>query len=200
MLSYLTSTIRLIPQQEDVSHNMKAKFFLTSFLILVSIAIIFSGCNKHSVTPVSPEQQLANQLAVVDPTQLAADLKTIDDSLTRWNITALHDPQGVRYTVQTEGTGVTPTLSNYVVINYKVKLLKNKSVIDQGTNITFPLADLIIGWKTTLPLIKVGSKITMYVPSGFAYGAYERIDPIDRTVIMPANSNLIFEIDLLGVQ
>jgi FKBP-type peptidyl-prolyl cis-trans isomerase FkpA len=110
------------------------------------------------------------------------------------------EPNGVRYTIQTTGTGVTPTLNSYLVVTYKLKLLKNKSVVDQGTNVMFPLSDLIIGWKTVLPLIPAGSKITLYVPSGLGYGGNEKIDPIDHTVIMPANSNLIFEIELVRVQ
>jgi FKBP-type peptidyl-prolyl cis-trans isomerase len=179
---------------------MKTKNFLSLTLFVIVAALIFTGCHKDKIVPDTPDQTLAKQLAVVDQTQLAADIKVIDDSLAKWGITAMTEPNGVRYTIQTTGTGVTPRLDNYVVVTYKLKLLKNKSVIDQGTNVTLPLTDLIVGWKTVLPLIPKGSKITLYVPSGFAYGSYERIDPIDHTVIMPANSNLIFEIDLNGVQ
>jgi FKBP-type peptidyl-prolyl cis-trans isomerase len=178
---------------------MKAKNFLSLTLSVIVATLIFTGCHKDKVVPDTPDQTLAKQLALVDQTQLAADIKVIDDSLAKWGITAMTEPNGVRYTIQTTGTGATPSLSSYLVVNYKLKLLKNKSVVDQGTNVTFPLSDLIVGWKTVLPLIPAGSKITLYVPSGLGYGSYERVDPIDHTVIMPANSNLIFEIELLGI-
>jgi FKBP-type peptidyl-prolyl cis-trans isomerase len=179
---------------------MKTKLFFSLTLFTIIVSVIFTSCQKDKVVPDTPEQALAKQLALVDQTQLTADIKVIDDSLAKWGITAMTEPNGVRYTIQTTGTGTMPKLDNYVVVTYKLKLLKNKSVIDQGTNVTLALPDLIIGWKTVLPLIPKGSKITLYVPSGFAYGSYERIDPIDHTVIMPANSNLIFDIDLNGVQ
>jgi FKBP-type peptidyl-prolyl cis-trans isomerase FkpA len=179
---------------------MKTKFFLSLTLLAITVSLIFTGCHKDKVVPDTAEQTLAKQLAVVDQTQLAADLKVIDDSLAKWGITPMTEPNGVRYTIQTTGTGAMPKLDSYITITYKVKLLKNKSVVDQGTNIKFALTDLIVGWKTVLPLIPQGSKITLYVPSGLAYGSYERIDPIDHTVIMPANSNLIFDIDLNVVQ
>jgi FKBP-type peptidyl-prolyl cis-trans isomerase len=179
---------------------MKARNFLSISLFVITAALIFTGCHKDKVVPDTPEQALAKQLALVDQTQLAADIKVIDDSLAKWGITAMTEPNGVRYTIQTTGTGAMPRLDNYLRVTYKLKLLKNKSVIDQGTNVTLPLPDLIVGWKTVLPLIPAGSKITLYVPSGFAYGSYERIDPLDHTVIMPANSNLIFEIDFIAIQ
>ena len=36
--------------------------------------------------------------------------------------------------------------------------------------INFPLENLITGWQIGIPLIKVGGRITLYIPSVYAYG------------------------------
>ena len=54
------------------------------------------------------------------------------------------------------------------------------------------LSQVVVGWQQGIPLIAPGGNITLYLPPSLAYG------PQAQTGI-PANSILIFKIDLLGI-
>jgi FKBP-type peptidyl-prolyl cis-trans isomerase len=166
---------------------------IKSFLIIGFL----SSCMKKEEIP-SPEETLKKNLELVDNSKLQQDIKAIDDSLAAWNISALIEPNGCRYTIETEGTGPKPALSNYVKMKYVGKLLSNRNVFDQSNELTYPLNGFILGWQTTIPLLPSGTKATLYIPSGLAYGTREMRDDKGNLVI-PANSNLIFEIELLEV-
>ena len=64
---------------------------------------------------------------------------------------------------------------------------------DRGEPITFPLGNLIQGWQEGIPGMKVGGKRKLTIPYAKAYGEQGHPPAI------PARSDLIFEIDLLGV-
>lgn len=172
---------------------MNRCIFLFSFLIAACFSL--SSCLDD---PPSAEEILKSGLKNVDQAQLAADIAVIDDSLAKWNITPLIEPNGVRYTVTTVGAGKKPKLTNYVAVKYQGRLLSNQSVFDQSEGATFQLSQLIIGWQTTLPLLEKGTKVTLYVPSGLAYGKQSILDS-SGAVVVPANSNLIFDVEMLDV-
>lgn len=172
-------------------------------VLLVLAATLFSGCLK-SEDPISPEDALAQALASVNQTQLTTDLGIIDDSLERWNLSSsvLEEPEGVRYTIQSLGTGPKPTLSSIITVKYKAILLKDGregEPFDESDNLQFNLYGLIIGFQTTVPLLPKGTKATLYVPSGYAYGPTDVKDNSGK-IVVPKNSNLIFEIELVDVQ
>jgi FKBP-type peptidyl-prolyl cis-trans isomerase FkpA len=73
------------------------------------------------------------------------------------------------------------------------------SVFDQQTSFTYQLGSLIEGWKKGLPLIGKSGSITLYIPPSLGYGAVDVKDGQGHVVI-PANSILIFDIDLIDVQ
>ncbi|NJM26827.1 MAG: hypothetical protein HC859_16510 [Bacteroidia bacterium] len=61
------------------------------------------------------------------------------------------------------------------------------------------LSDLIVGWKLVLPLLPNGTKATLYIPSGFGYGN-NTIRDENNEIVIPPNSILIFEVELINVQ
>jgi FKBP-type peptidyl-prolyl cis-trans isomerase len=61
-----------------------------------------------------------------------------------------------------------------------------------STPVTMNFFNLIEGVRTALPLFPVGSKGRIFIPSYYGYGS-----SVNGNV--PANSNLIFEVSLLGV-
>ncbi len=164
--------------------------------MLCFCVIVLNSCLKTEDPP-SAEERLRSALNGVNKTQLEADLKVIDDSLQRWFITAEKEPNGVRYVVHSSGSGPKPTLTSPITFKYTGKLLSTGEVFDSGTT-TYPLNELIIGWQTTLPLLNEGTNVTLYIPSGYGYGPQVRTDE-NGNVVIPANSNIIFEMELLDV-
>ena len=103
---------------------------------------------------------------------------------------------GLQYEVITEGEGEKPVATDVVKVHYKGTLLDGTefdSSYSRNKPTTFPLNRVIPGWTEGLQLMPVGSKYKFTIPSELAYG--ER----DLGKI-PANSTLVFEVELLEIQ
>ncbi|MCW3112598.1 MAG: FKBP-type peptidylprolyl isomerase [Segetibacter sp.] len=140
------------------------------------VAITIAGCSKKddcpSVNVSAPASEVANLKAYLDAN----------------NISATADPRGFFYTIKASGSGDKPTPCQTVTVNYVGKLT-NGQTFDSNTNISFPLSNLITGWQEGIPLIGAGGSIDLYLPPSLAYGSRAQGG-------IPANSNLIFTIDL----
>ncbi len=102
---------------------------------------------------------------------------------------------GLQYEVLKEGKGASPAATSMVKVHYKGTLIDGTtfdSSYDRGEPAQFPLNNVIPGWTEGLQLMKVGGKNKFYIPSDLAYG------PQGRPGI-PANSALIFEVELLEI-
>jgi FKBP-type peptidyl-prolyl cis-trans isomerase FkpA len=179
------------------------KYILKIAVAIAIIPFVLTSCLDTDYTPPDYNAILAEELALVNQTKLTSDKQVIDDSLAKWGVNGVQiEPRaGVRYTVQQLGTGAKPLLESVVVVKYKAKLLKNGLEglpFDSGDNLQINLFSLILGWRTTLPLFPEGSKVTLFVPSGLAYGPND-IKNSNGDIVVPKDSNLVFEIELLGV-
>ncbi|VUD53640.1 Outer membrane protein MIP [Thalassocella blandensis] len=98
---------------------------------------------------------------------------------------------GLQYEVITKGEGESPKATDQVSVNY-VGTLIDGEVFDKGEGVTFQVNQLIPGWVEALPMMKVGSKWKLFIPSDLAYGAggAGQIGP---------NSTLVFEMELLSI-
>ena len=104
---------------------------------------------------------------------------------------------GLQYKVIKSGTGATPKLSDGVKVHYHGTLTNGTvfdSSVERGQSISFPVNRVIAGWVEALQLMKVGDKWTLFIPANLAYG--ER-SPSSK---IPANSPLVFEVELLGIE
>jgi FKBP-type peptidyl-prolyl cis-trans isomerase FkpA len=169
---------------------MKKLFWFVPFALLLS-AILFS-CMKSS-----------NNSCNYDPCSLvvpAAEITKVENYLASKSITdAVKHCSGMYYKIETAGTGNTPNVCGNVAVKYK-GYFTSGAVFDQNaTGISFNLSQLITGWKNGIPLIKAGGRIILYVPPSLAYGPNDRKDA-NGNVIMPGNSMLIFEIDLIAAE
>jgi FKBP-type peptidyl-prolyl cis-trans isomerase len=102
---------------------------------------------------------------------------------------------GLQYRVLKQGTGASPKPTDTVEINYKGTLIDG-TVFDSTEGkgpLTNPADQFIDGWKEMLPLMKIGEKVEVVIPSDLAYG------PTGNGPIGP-NSVLVFEIELLGIK
>jgi FKBP-type peptidyl-prolyl cis-trans isomerase FkpA len=124
--------------------------------------------------------------------QKAKDLKKIDDYLTKNNITAQQDTSGIRYVIHKTNGGQKPTAENCVEVAYEGKFLENGTTFDKNEKVAFSLADVIPGWRISIPLLGIGDSATFYIPSELAYG------PQGVRGGIPADAVLIFDVKLLA--
>lgn len=64
---------------------------------------------------------------------------------------------------------------------------------DMGQPITFPLHGVIEGWQKGVPGMKTGGTRRLIIPAAQAYGAHSPAPNI------PANSDLVFDIELVSI-
>ncbi len=89
-----------------------------------------------------------------------------------------------------------PGLSDTVKVHYHGTLVDGTvfdSSIERGQPTQFPVGAVIKGWQEALQLMKVGEKWKLYIPANIAYGARSPSPQI------PANSALVFEVELLEI-
>lgn len=102
---------------------------------------------------------------------------------------------GLQYEILKEGSGAKPTLQDQVKTHYHGTLIDGTvfdSSVERGEPISFPLGGVIQGWQEGLQLMSVGAKWRFFIPSALGYGNR-------ATGSIPANSILIFEVELLDV-
>jgi FKBP-type peptidyl-prolyl cis-trans isomerase FkpA len=140
---------------------------------------------------------------VQDAKQKIVDESLLQDYFKKNNITPLKTASGLYYTISAEGTGENAKSGQKVSVNYTGKLLNGQkfdSNIDSAFHHMSPfelevgIGHVIKGWDEGLQLLKKGSKATLYIPSTLAYGS------MDRSPQIPANSILIFDVEILDIQ
>jgi FKBP-type peptidyl-prolyl cis-trans isomerase len=185
---------------------MKTKFNKSfknlKILVLLLTFSILTGCLKTDDGEAqTPEEALAAALSNVNFDQLQNDFEVIDQYIETMGLTddVLNEPNGVRYKIHTMGTGAKPRLISTVRIKYSGRLLDTNVEIDANDDLEITLLSLILGFQTTLPLFPEGTVATLYIPSGYAYGPTEFLDD-DGSILIPLNSNMIFDVELLEVQ
>jgi FKBP-type peptidyl-prolyl cis-trans isomerase FkpA len=157
---------------------MLQKFFAFALLILIA-----ASCSKDDTVDYGP-----------------IDDKIIKDYLAANNLTAESTSSGLYYIITTPGSTIHPTINNEVKVKYK-GYLTDGSIFDQSTYTankpaTLPLNGLVKGWQEGLPFIGVGGQIKLLVPSALGYGSTQKTNSTTGKIIVPANSVLIFDIDL----
>ena len=105
---------------------------------------------------------------------------------------------GLKYQMLKQGAGtVSPKPTDTVNVHYHGTLLNGTvfdSSVQRGEPISFPLNGVIAGWTEGLQLMHVGDKFKFEIPPGLAYGADS------PSPLIPPNSTLVFEVELLGIK
>lgn len=97
---------------------------------------------------------------------------------------------GVQVITLKAGEGDSPKTSDVALINYK-GTLKDGTVFDENKQVPMPLQGVIPGFTTALSSMQKGGKYQVMIPAKLGYGDKDN-GPI------PANSDLYFDIELLG--
>lgn len=102
---------------------------------------------------------------------------------------------GLQYKVIKEGSGAQPKLTDRVKVHYHGTLIDGTvfdSSVNRGEPTTFGVNQVIKGWQEGIPLMKVGSKVRLFIPQQLAYGTR-------ATGKIPAGSALIFDVELFEI-
>lgn len=89
----------------------------------------------------------------------------------------------------TPGTGASPTDSDVALVNYR-GTLADGTLFDEGQRVILPVGRLIPGFTQGLKQMRVGGSYRLTIPAELGYGP-------QATGPIPANSTLVFTVDLL---
>ena len=157
--------------------------------------------------------KLGEKEAVKQKEQLAIDTVLIDNYLKEKSIVAQKTASGLRYVIEKQGMGENAQQGQTVTVNYSGFLLDGRCFdssfesIARANNVynearaPYEPLEVVIGyrqvmqgWEEALSLMNKGSKMTVYIPSGLAYG------PNQRSELITPNSNMKFEMELIDIK
>ncbi len=149
---------------------------------------------KQGIGPIPPNTNLKAVITLVDAKKpIVANLWEVDPS------TYKTTKDGLKYAIIKEGTGPQADSGDIVTVNYSGYLAKDSTKFDSSVErdepFTFKLGThmVIPGWDEGIALLKEGSKARFIIPPDLAYG-----NRPNR--VIPPNSTLIFDIDLVTVK
>jgi peptidylprolyl isomerase len=165
---------------------------LVSVLVLV-VAQLTTSSAAAIASPAEP---------VTAPTLVAAAAPEVASEVAD-NLSAKSEytatPSGLKYRDLTVGTGAMPQKGQTVSVQYTGTLTSGKkfdSSRDRGQPFEFRIGvgQVIKGWDEGVGTMKVGGRRELMIPPDLAYG--------NRAVggVIPANSTLMFDVELLGVR
>lgn len=157
-------------------------------LVVVAVFFIFPGLSPFG--QVTQSNDTSTEVATTTTTTTTQTATTMPTG----------NADQLQMTDETIGTGATAAAGDTVTVNY-VGSLTDGTVFDASANhgttgFTFKLGagQVIKGWDEGIVGMKEGGKRKLVIPASLAYG--------DQAIgnIIPANSTLVFEVDLLKVQ
>ena len=114
-------------------------------------------------------------------------------------IKAVKTNSGLYYSIEQAGVGKTAEHGDKVTVHYRGKIMDGNefdSSYERNTpfTLTYGQGQVIKGWEEGLAYFPTGSKGTLYIPSNLGYG--------ERGIgnLIPPNSTLVFDIEVLKVQ
>ena len=162
---------------------------MTLFFALAMV--VLASCKKDDACPFSESGATAT----------VAEKDSISSYLAHNGLTATPHPSGVFYNISTQGTGNMPSICSGISFRYSGKFMASGVQFDATSGsefATFQLGELIVGWQKALPFLKAGGRITIYIPPSLGYGSNNV--PSTGPVVIPGNSYLKFDIELVDVQ
>jgi peptidylprolyl isomerase len=174
---------------------MLPRLFLVAAL---PATLLFAACggddDDDTTPPTAPSS--ATTTAEKTPTTKAASATTSTGKISLTNPTTT--PSGLKYEDKKVGDGASPKNGQRVTVHYTLQLAngtKIESSRDKNTPFTFVIGqgNVIKGWDEGVLTMKVGGIRVLDIPPALGYGSRDN-GPI------PANSELLFEVELLAVQ
>ena len=136
-------------------------------------------------------------LSNVDSTeQFSIDKNIIESAIASGITDVAQNIEGVYYKIINAGTGEHFTVNDSITAKYQLRIFGTSEVISgsETETYTFLLKGLIKAWQLAVPLIQIGGKIKLVIPSGLAYSIRTRAPKI------PPNSILEFYVEVLDTK
>jgi FKBP-type peptidyl-prolyl cis-trans isomerase FkpA len=165
---------------------------IKKLLVFSVLSILFVSCKKtnENTCPYT-------DTAAVAP---ASEITAVQNYVTANDPAAVQHSSGLFYKITATGTGsVSPGVCSSITVTYRGTLTNGAQFDQNTTGYTERLGGLILGWQKGLPLIKSGGSISLYIPPSLGYGNRDVKDN-NGAIIIPANSILVFTIQLVAVQ
>lgn len=168
-------------------------------MVINSIEIVRTG--DDAIAFITDKEAFSKQSSIVMSSQLDSFREENPEVVSA--IDALGDGvqktlTGIYYKIFTEGNGISSESGDLVTVHYTGKFLDGTvfdSSVTRGTPFEFAVGtnSVITGWDESVMAMTIGEKRTVLIPPTLAYGNVKQ-GPI------PANSWLIFEIEVLGIK
>lgn len=123
--------------------------------------------------------------------ETVADL-TVDEYIEINNLETEELDKGVHIIIDEPGNDRRPSINSSVTVNY-IGMLTDGSIFESNTDTKLQMARLIEGWRIGLKQLGEGGSCTLIIPPSAGYGNRE-------SNLIPANSVLVFEMDLIKVE
>lgn len=162
---------------------------IKNLIFFICIVFLITACKKSTV---STGCAYTNSTVIAPSTEIA----TLQTWITANHPAAILHPSGFFYEITSPGTGDTATICSHIIIKYSGYLIFTTPLFKFDENLngaSFALGQLIVGWQKGIPLIKTGGSINLYIPPTLGYGS-------SPSGIIPANSYLLFNIQLVAIQ
>lgn len=149
------------------------------FIVMVSVIACVIGCGG----PNGAKSDTKSSAARSDP-----------------SVSPVKTPSGLEYVDLVVGTGPTPARGDTVAVHYTGWLTngsKFASSRDRGDPYIFRLGygEVVKGWDEGIASMKLGGKRKLTVPPALAYG-----ERVQGGGLIPANSTLVFEVELIEIR
>jgi peptidylprolyl isomerase len=185
----------------------------TLTLAVLGLGVAVAGCGSSSATPGVQLAPGAGLTADTTTVASAASTSSTTASATSTSSTPLPaalstkpkvvipsgpPPKTLEIKDLIKGTGPAATAASTVNVQYVGELYKGGKQFDASWNdgsgqpVSLPLSGVIKGWQQGIPGMKVGGRRELIIPASLGYGSAAQAK-------IPANSTLVFVIDLHGV-
>ena len=172
--------------------------FLVSTLVAAVVASALTGCGGDNAQT-STETTTTTSSSTPTATSSTSSAASKPGEMPVVNPAKLtSNPSGLQYEDVVAGNGPSPQSGQQVQVHYTGWLTNGKkfdSSLDRGEPFTFTIGQgqVIKGWDEGVATMKTGGTRILVIPAAMAYG--ERGAGAD----IPPNSNLVFQVQLLGV-
>ena len=149
------------------------------------LALVVAGACNNQITGLGPPSDPASE--TFDPSLgiIIADMTKLDSGV---YIEDLILGDGDSVFAETDTVWLTYT-----------GFLKTGEEFDSGTNVRFPLGDVVPGLAFGVQGMKIGGRRMIVIPSALGYGDRSVTEPGTVDPVIPRQSTLIFRVELLRV-